>query len=105
MFKYPGSPLIVLLLTLLVSITPWASARQEKKDKKEKIDNQDDKSKPTEAERECQKFKQFSEDLYSKDAALTKCRRRASDGAAGTGSLPFRSSKRFAAQPIPIART
>jgi len=84
MFKHPGRPLIILLLTLLVSISPCVRAAtgagassqekdssKEKKDKKEKKDDKDDKAKPTKAEREYQKIKQFSEELYSKDASFS----------------------------------
>ncbi|HEX8091391.1 MAG TPA: M48 family metalloprotease [Blastocatellia bacterium] len=43
---------------------------KDKKDKKEKKDDKDDKDKPSKQEREYQKIKQYSEELYSKDAAF-----------------------------------
>jgi Zn-dependent protease with chaperone function len=43
---------------------------KDKKDKKDKKDDKEDKDKPTKQEREYQKIKQYSEELYSKDASF-----------------------------------
>jgi Zn-dependent protease with chaperone function len=43
---------------------------KDKKDKKEKKDDKDDKDKPSKQEREYQKIKQYSEELFSKDSSF-----------------------------------
>jgi Zn-dependent protease with chaperone function len=72
---------LTALLLVTATAAPASAARsderpqekdsgKDKKDKKEKKDDKDDRDKPSKQEREYQKIKQYSEELYSKDAAF-----------------------------------